>query len=105
LARKTLSALLRERGLITLTQAASHVAGEPLRGSWWSHPEGKRIYRALPQLAAGADVLQAKLVEGRQTCVHRRRLWPALVRVQRKRALWPALSPQARRQSFHATFS
>jgi len=56
------------------------VAGEPIRGSWWSHPKGKEIFSALGIVADSPDVLCFRLVEGKITFVHRR-LWPALVRV------------------------
>ena len=46
-------AFVREHGVVlvsargpvpTLTE---HIAGEPIRGSWWGHPEGKRIFAVL----------------------------------------------------------
>jgi hypothetical protein len=55
------------------------IAGGPIRGSWWAHAQGKAIFDALQVLADAPDVLFCKLVEGRQTLVHRR-LWPALAR-------------------------
>ncbi len=55
------------------------VAGEQTRGSWWSHPRGKAIFAALQVLGSSPDVLFCKLVDGKQTLVHRR-LWPALAR-------------------------
>jgi len=58
---------------------AEAVAGEPIRGSWWAHPAGKRIFAALESLAGCPDVLCFRLVQGKLTFVHRR-LWPALVR-------------------------
>src|SRR6266850_6879862 len=59
---------------------AEAVAGEPIRGSWWSHPKGKEIFSALGTVADSPDVLCFRLVEGKITFVHRR-LWPALVRL------------------------
>ena len=32
------------------------VAGEPVRGSWWAHPAGKRIFDALQLVAASPDI-------------------------------------------------
>src|SRR5712671_1848270 len=59
---------------------AEAVAGEPIRGSWWSHPKGKEIFAALGAVADSPDVLCFRLVGGKITFVHRR-LWPALVRL------------------------
>ena len=56
---------------------AEAVAGEPIRGSWWAHPAGKRIFAALESLDDWPDALCFRLVEGKLTFVHRR-LWPAL---------------------------
>lgn len=58
----------------TLTHA---IAGEPIRGSWWSHPQGKRIFAVLQAVSQDQDVLVCRLVENKITLVHRR-LWPAL---------------------------
>lgn len=60
-----------------LTEA---VAGVPIAGSWWGHPEGPRIYAVLNEVVASSDVLVCRVVDGKVTLVHRR-LWPSLVRV------------------------
>src|SRR5438132_5416847 len=57
---------------------AATVAGEPLRGSWWSHPKGKKIFHLSRAVRASADILVCRIVDGKVTYVHRR-LWPALV--------------------------
>jgi len=59
---------------------AEAVAGEPIRGSWWGHPRGHDIFRALSELSGSPDIKCFKLVDGKVTFVHRR-LWPALVRL------------------------
>jgi hypothetical protein len=59
---------------------AEAVAGEPIRGSWWAHPKGREIFRALAQVDDSDQVLRFRLVGGKVTLVHRR-LWPALVRL------------------------
>lgn len=53
------------------------IAGEPVKGSWWGHPQGKHIFRVLQQVSDHEDVLVCRLVDDRLTLVHRR-LWPAL---------------------------
>jgi hypothetical protein len=58
------------------------VAGEPIAGSWWSHPLAHPIYELLQTFTARSGGLHTKLIDGKVTHVHRR-LWPAfLVRVQ-----------------------
>lgn len=63
------------------------VAGEPIRGSWWSHPLAHDIYAVCEGLNDHPDVTIAKLVTGKVTYVHRA-LWPALVAVGRAREDW-----------------
>ena len=44
---------LREQGVVMqsahapVPSLAEHVAGEPIRGSWWGHPAGHEIYQVL----------------------------------------------------------
>ncbi len=67
--------LVSARGPVpTLVDA---IVGAPVKGSWWGHPEGKRIFRLLQDLADHEDVLTCRLVDAKLTLVHRR-LWPAL---------------------------
>jgi hypothetical protein len=63
-----------------LPNLAEHVAGEPIRGSWWGHPSGHEIFAVLTSLLASSDVVATRLVDGKVTLIHRR-VWPALVRV------------------------
>jgi hypothetical protein len=58
---------------------ADAIAGEAIRGSWWAHPDGKRIFAALRTLEESDEVLCCQAVAGKRTFVHAR-LWPALVR-------------------------
>jgi hypothetical protein len=59
---------------------AEHVAGEPIRGSWWGHPSGREIFAVLARVLASPDVIATRVINGKVTLIHRR-LWPALVRV------------------------
>lgn len=77
-------AFVREQGVVLasakgpaprLTEA---IIGEPIRGSWWSHPQSRRIYAILQAVSASEYVLVCRLINGKITLVHRR-LWPALV--------------------------
>ena len=59
---------------------AEHVAGAPIRGSWWAHAKGHEIFALAEAICASADVLVCKLLDGKVTYVHRR-LWPAVVKL------------------------
>ena len=59
---------------------AEAIAGEPIKGSWWSHPKSHQIFAVFQAVTDSKDVLVCRLVNGKVTFIHRR-LWPALVRV------------------------
>lgn len=63
------------------------VAGAAIRGSWWGHPAGRRIFQVASALEEAGDVLFVPLLSAKVTLVHRR-LWPALVSVGEGRAPW-----------------
>jgi hypothetical protein len=63
-----------------LPNVAELIAGEPIKGSWWGHPQGHEIFDQLARLDESPDIVRMRLVNGKVTLVHRR-LWPALVRV------------------------
>jgi phosphoketolase len=74
---------VREHGVVlvsakgeapTLTHA---IAGEPIKGSWWGHPLGKRIFALQQHVCDHPDILVCRLLDDKLTLVHRR-LWPAL---------------------------
>lgn len=76
--RETGVVLVSARGPVpTLTET---IVGTSIRGSWWGHPDGKKIYSILQTVTASDDVLVCRLVNGKVTLVHRR-VWPALVRL------------------------
>jgi hypothetical protein len=56
---------------------AEAIAGEPIIGSWWSHPDAPAIFDALSAIDDSDDIRCFKLVDRKITFVHRR-LWPAL---------------------------
>jgi hypothetical protein len=64
------------------------IVGAPIRGSWWAHAEGKRIFRIASELEDSERVLTAKLVEDKVVMLARSH-WPALYRVILDRA-WRA---------------
>lgn len=59
---------------------AHEIAGETIRGSWWSHSKSHAIHAATLEVRASRDVLTCRAVRGKITFIHRR-LWPALVRL------------------------
>ena len=84
--RKEALAFVERHGIVLqaargpLPNLAEAIAGSAISGSWWGHPKGKEIFRAVKTIGASPDVLVCKLVEGKITYVHRR-LWPALIKL------------------------
>jgi hypothetical protein len=70
-------ALLRSQGLLPLTAVPKFtslveaVAGEPVRGSWWGHPAGKKIFAIASELEDSNEVLVTKLLANKVTFVDR----------------------------------
>ena len=64
----------------TVASLAEAIAGEPLRGTWWSHPKGRAIFRLTRSVRESPDVLVCRLVDDKISFAHAR-LWPALVRL------------------------
>jgi len=63
-----------------LTEA---IAGEPIRGNWWTHPQRRRIYAILAGVSELDQILVCRLINAKITLVHRR-LWPSLVRLDQR---------------------
>jgi hypothetical protein len=78
-------AFIRKHGVVLesargpVPSLAEVIAGEPLRGRWWSHPKSHEIFAVTRAVRESDDVLVCRLIRGKITFVHRR-LWPALVR-------------------------
>lgn len=70
-----------------LPSVCSLVAGEPMRGSWWSHPKANLIFAVNELLEDHADVLISKLISGKVTFVHRV-LWSPLFAIGSAREEW-----------------
>jgi hypothetical protein len=77
-------AFVRRHGIVLesaqgpVPNLAAKVAGEPLRGGWWSHPKAKEIFLLSRAIRESPEVLVCRVIGGKVTYVHRR-LWPALV--------------------------
>lgn len=83
---------LEREGLLPFTDPklksiAGIVAGEPIRGSWWSHEKGCTIFAVCESLSEHPDLLIAPLVSGKLTWIHKS-LWPAVIAVATERAPW-----------------
>lgn len=80
-------AVLVEEGMLLesargpLPNVAQLVAGEPITGSWWSHPKSHAIFAVINTLADDPDVVRLRLVRKKVTLVHSH-LWPALARLE-----------------------
>jgi len=70
-----------------LPSVTGFVAGDNVRGSWWTHPQSHEMYHLACQLRAHPDVLMVKLISGKVTLVHRP-LWPAVLTVATAREPW-----------------
>jgi hypothetical protein len=83
------AAFVRKHGVVLESAAgpvpslAIAIAGEPIQGSWWSHPRSHEIFELTQAIREREDVLVCRLVNGKVTFVHRR-LWPALVRAAKR---------------------
>ena len=64
----------------SVPSVAEAIAGEPIVGSWWSHPKAQVIFDALSAIDDSEDIRCFKLVDHKITFVHRR-LWPALAKL------------------------
>jgi hypothetical protein len=78
-------AFIRKHGVVLeaaqgpVPSLAEVIAGEPVRGSWWSHPKSHEIFAVTRAIRDSDNVLVCRLIKGKVTFVHRR-LWPVLVR-------------------------
>jgi len=79
-------AFVRSHGVVmesasgSLPSLAQAIAGEAMHGSWWAHPQGKRIFQVTRAVRSSPEILVCRLVAGKITLVHAR-VWPALVHV------------------------
>ena len=79
-------AFVREHGVVLVSarglapRLTEAIAGEPITGSWWAHPQSRRIYAILNAVTESEQVLVCRLLNGKLTLVHRR-LWPAMIRL------------------------
>jgi hypothetical protein len=78
-------AFIRTHGVVLESASGSApslveaIVGARIRGSWWSHPRSKEVFRITRAVRSSQRILVCRLISGKITFVHRR-LWPALVR-------------------------
>jgi hypothetical protein len=89
---QTVLATLKTNGFLLesdpkLPSVCSLITGEPMRGSWWSHPLAQTIFQINEQLEDHDDVLITKLVSGKVTFIHRD-IWSQVVTIGRSREPW-----------------
>ena len=76
---------IREHGVVLqsargpVPNVAQYIAGEPIPGSWWGHPAGKKIYAILNILDDSPDIVSTRLINHKVTLLHRR-VWPSIAR-------------------------
>ena len=81
-----------------LPSVCTIITGEPMKGSWWSHPMAQTIFQVNERLDDHPDVLIAKLLAGKVTFVHRQ-FWPALLAVATSKGPWQMRNlPEAAQQ-------
>lgn len=90
---------LRRSGILMKADAqrpsvTTMAAGEPIRGSWWGHSKSSVIFQALERLVDHPEVALTKLIDGKDTFVHRSR-WPELL-AKALQADASSLPPQTR---------
>jgi len=95
--------VLREigkRGILLVTDpvlpsVTGIVAGEPVSGSWWSHPRAHEMYAVLTSLEEDHGVLLVKFVSKKETFVHSA-LWPQLFAIAAAKEDWQTAGLSAR---------
>lgn len=89
--KSVMARLKREEFLLEsdpqLPSVCTLISGEPMKGSWWSHPMAQVIFAVNERLEDHPDVLITKLVSGKVTFVHRK-LWPEIFVIGTAREPW-----------------
>lgn len=70
-----------------LPSVCTIITGEPVKGSWWSHPLAQTIFQVNERLEDHPDLLITKLLARKVTFVHRR-LWAELFAIGSARESW-----------------
>lgn len=97
---------IEKRGILLVTDpvlpsVTGMVAGEPVSGSWWSHPRAHEIYAVLMGLEEELGLLLVKLVSKKETFVHSS-LWPQLFTIATANEDWQTTGLSARARALLA---
>ena len=90
IALQDVRAAIEQYGLLLMQDSklpslVSIVAGGPLKGSWWSHPQSKLMFDVLQVISS--ETLMVKLIAGKRTFVHPR-LWAAVCAIAEGNEPW-----------------
>jgi hypothetical protein len=85
-----------------LPSVCSVVTGEPMHGSWWSHPLAQTIFQVNEKLEDHPDLLITKLISRKVTFVHRN-LWPEIVTIGTANEPWQMKGLSAAAKTFLKT--
>lgn len=90
---------LQEYGLLLVVDNefpsyVTMITGEPIKGSWWGHPQGNFIYNSLNQFLDRPNILELKFLN-RKTTLMEARHWGALVTIGSSEAPWQTLGLSA----------
>lgn len=83
---------LDKHGLLMLTDPAlpslvSTIAGAPVSGTWWSHPQGNLMHNLSNDLANDPDILTVKFINKKITYLDRRH-WDAFFTIAISQVDW-----------------
>src|SRR5690349_5652451 len=83
---------LQEHGLLMVVDNdfpsyVTMITKEPIKGSWWGHPQGNFIYNSLNVVLDRPEILQVKLLNKKNTLVQKEH-WSALVSLGESQSDW-----------------
>lgn len=100
---KKIRRVFEKHGLLLLSDyelpSLTHlVAGEPIQGSWWGHPQGNLMFNLSNELMGEKDVLTVKFINKKITYIHKRH-WDILYSLVHMEKEWQflKLSPAGRK--------
>lgn len=101
--RKRLHKELDQFGLLLLSDSSlpsltAIVAGKPIKGSWWGHPQGNLMYNLSNELMDSPNILTLKLINKKITFVDQRH-WDSIFAIALAGQKWQTekLSPDAKK--------
>lgn len=82
----------------TLPSLVATIAGEPVSGTWWSHPQGNLMFNISNELADDHEILAVKFINKKITYLDSRH-WDAFFAIAMSQAEWQLkrLPPDSKR--------